>query len=129
MPRRRHRRATRLATQAIELGIATPEVIAHRVMRMALAGSSPSTVDRQEFLRMTAEKVAAFHESWINMSLAAWRANLQFFLSGPAWSAVWLRGGPRLRNTKMQHAALEIVSSGLAPIHRRAVRNAKRLRK
>ena len=78
---------------------------------------------------MTTEKVAAFYESWNNMSLAVWRANLRFFLSGPAWSAAWLSGGRRARNRKMQHAALDIVASGLAPIHRRAVRNAKRLRK
>ena len=72
----------------MELGLAAPEVIAQRLLRMALAGSSPSASDREEFSRMSAEKVSAFYESWNGMFLAAYRANLQWFLSAPAWSSV-----------------------------------------
>ena len=96
---------------------------------MALAGPSPSAADREEFLRMTTEKLYAFHESWNAMFLAMYRANLRFFLPGPAWSTFWLRQGGRVGSTKMRRVALDIVATGIAPIHRRAVSNAKRLRK
>ena len=79
MPHRRGLRTTRVATQAMELSLAVPEVVARRIMRMALAGSFPSDADRDEFLRMGTEKVSAFYESWNSMFLAGCRANLQFF--------------------------------------------------
>jgi len=128
MPHHR-RRAARLATQAMELGLAVPEVVARRVLRMALAGPSPSAADREEWLRMSAEKVSAFYESWNEMFLATYCANLRFFLSAPAWwSMAWSRHGHRTASASLQRAALDMLASGVAPIHRRAVRNAKRLR-
>jgi hypothetical protein len=114
--------------QAAELGVAVPEVVAHRVVRMALAGSSPSAADREEFFRMSAEKISAFYESWNSMYLAVYRANLQWFLSPPAWSTAWLSQGHRA-GAKVQQAALDILASGVDPIHRRAVSNARRLRR
>lgn len=128
MPRH-HRTATRLATQAMELGLAVPEVITHRVLRMALAGSSPNASDREEFYRMSAEKVSAFYESWNGIFLAACRVNMQLFLSAPVWSTSWLGQGHRAMSATLQRAALDIVASGVAPVHRRAVGNSKRLRK
>ena len=128
MPDRRRRRTTRVATQAIELSLAVPEVVARRVVRMALAGYSPSDADREEFLSMGAEKISAFYESWNSVFLAVWRANLEFFLSWPASSAIWPGPGRRTRSAAAQRAALDILASGIAPIHRRAVGNAKRLR-
>jgi hypothetical protein len=128
MPIRR-RRTTRLATQAMELSLAVPEVVAYRVARMALAGSSPSRADREEFFRMGAEKVSAFYESWNAIFLAACRANVQCLSFWPAWSSVWPGPGRRTLSTKLQRAALDIMASGIAPVHRRAMGNAKRLRK
>jgi len=113
----------------MELGLAVPEVVGYRIMRMALAGSSPSKADRDEFSRMSTEKVAAFYESWNAIFLAAWRANLQYVASWTAWPSVWLGVGRRSHSTRLQRAALDIVASGIAPVHRRAVGNAKRLRK
>jgi hypothetical protein len=92
---------------------------------MALAGASPSRRDREEFLRMNAEKVAAFYECWNGMLLAAYRANLQLFAA--AWPANW--AGPRASLRRTQRTALDILASGIAPVHRRAVANAKRLAK
>jgi hypothetical protein len=129
MSRRRRRPATHLATQTMELGFAVPEVITHRLVRMASAGSWQSAADREEFLRMSAEKFSAFYESWLGMFLAAHRANLRLFWSAPAWSAAWLGGSHRAGSVRVQRAALEILASGVAPIHRRAIANAKRLRK
>jgi hypothetical protein len=113
----------------MELGLAVPEVVGQRIMRMALAGSSPSKADRDEFSRMSTEKVSAFYESWNAIFLAAWRANLQCLASWTAWPSVWLVAGRRSHSTTLQRAVLDIVASGMAPVHRRAVGNAKRLRK
>ena len=128
MPTLYRRRAARLATQAAELGFAVPEVIAHRLTRMALAGFFPSSRDRQELYRMGAEKVLTFYESWNGMLLAAWHANLQLFFSAPAWSASWVSRQGQVARTHLQRTALDILHSGVSPIHRRAVANAKRLR-
>ena len=128
MPRRRHR----LATQAVELGLAVPQVVLRRMTRMALAGSSPTLADREEFTRMTAEKVAAFYESWNAMFVAAWRANLQLFLSAQPWTvAPRNRRGPRRRThgATARRIALDVLAEGAAPIHRRVVANEKRLRR
>jgi hypothetical protein len=113
----------------MELGPAIPEVVAYRVARMALAGSSPSKADREELFRMGTEKVSAFYESWNAIFLASCRANLQCLSFWPAWSSVWLGPGRRTFGTKLQRAALDIMASGIAPVHRRAMGNAKRLRK
>ena len=45
---RRSRKAERLGRQAAELAVAAPQVIAHRLARLALAGPAPSARDRVE---------------------------------------------------------------------------------
>lgn len=126
---RRKRRAHSLAAQWIDLGFAVPQVLAHRMMRMALAESLPSRRDRSEFYLMGAEKITAFYESWAGMSSEMLRATLEAWLS-PAPTA-WLpfplnRHLPRAA-AELQHAALGVLGRGIAPFHRRAVANAKRL--
>src|SRR5262252_9371655 len=78
---RRSRSSKRLAAQAFELSVTAPQVIAHRMARLAFAGLSPSARDRREFHRMGAEKGAAFYESWNAMYLSVLRANLNLALS------------------------------------------------
>jgi hypothetical protein len=129
MPTRRRSRATRLASQVMELSLAVPEVVSRRVSQMAFAGLSRSAGDREEFFRMNAEKISAFYESWNGMFVAVCRANSQLFLVAPAWSPPWVRPRRRPRRAQLQQAALDILASGVPPIHRRAVANAKRLRK
>jgi hypothetical protein len=89
---------------------------------------------RRELTRMVAEKQAAFGESWQAMTLHALR-------SQQALAAALVRGATPLssrRKAKMAAAALPIelhrtaiamLGKGLAPVHRRAVANAKRLGK
>jgi len=127
MPHRH--RSIRLATQAMDLGLAVPEVVARRVARMVSAGSSASAADREELLRMSAEKISAFHESWNAMFLAVCRANLRLFPSAQAWTALWLGQHHRARSAEVHHAMLDILVSGVTPIHRRVIANAKRLRR
>lgn len=119
MPSRHRRRASaRIARQAAELALATPQVMAHRLARLALAGTSPSARDRREFDRMVAEKLAAFYESWHAMSWALLRANLTWALAPLRFLGASRRGW-RTGST--------ILGAGLAPVHRRATANARRL--
>ena len=117
-----------LATQAAELAFAVPQVMAHRLGRMALAGANPSSRDRREFTRMGSEKSAAFVES---MAGTAWRIQLDFWLS--CWGlgfSPWLGHAGRRKVDSLAHAqraATAVLSSGLAPVHKRAVANARRL--
>jgi hypothetical protein len=71
----RRRRPQLLAVKAAELAFAVPQVVAHRVARMAIAGPKPSARDRKEFARMVAEQNAAFGESFNAMAAQAVRAD------------------------------------------------------
>jgi len=89
-----------LVAQSIDLGFAVPQVLAHRLYRM----------DPAEFYRMGSEKVVAFHQAWAAMAAQAFMENQKLAQS------FWFAG-------------LSILGSGMAPIRRRAVANAKRLRR
>jgi hypothetical protein len=119
------RKATRLSRQASELMLAAPQVVAHRLQRMARAGAQPSAKDRLEFQRMGLEKVAAFNESWRAMGLQLLKSQQQL-------GAAMLRGGVKgaavpSAAAAWQQAMLDIASQGLRPVHRRATANARRL--
>ena len=125
MPRRRKTQATSLMIKASELAFAVPQVVAHRVTRMALAGTSPTARDRREFEQMGAEKMAAFAESWNAMAAQAVRTN--YMLATSFWRS-WLTGKPtQISGLQMHSAALGVLGRGIGPVHRRAVANAKRL--
>ena len=74
---------------------------------------------------MGAEKFAAFGEAWTAMAAQAVLENQKLALSfmQSLWFP-WIRSRPS-RGTNQ--AALRILGKGLAPVHRRAVANAKRL--
>lgn len=129
---RSSRKAKSLSAKSAELALAVPQVVAHRIMRMALAGPKPSARDRKEFQSMVAEKQAAFAQSWIDMTQQTMRAQQAFAASimRAAWSpASW--GAPATRSllSQAQGSALGILGKGLAPVHRKAVANAERLRR
>jgi hypothetical protein len=119
-----------LMNQAADMAVAVPQVFAHRMTRLALAGAAPSPRDRKEFELMGAEKAAAFAESWRAMVTQAMRAQQELTLSmmRSAW-AMPLRGLPSAGDvaTQLNNAAMGVLSKGMAPVHRRAVANAKRL--
>ena len=132
MPLKGSRKSKSLATQAAELAFAVPQVVAHRVTRMAIAGPKPSARDRKEFKLMSAEKTAAFQESWSAMATQAVRANQA--LTASMMRSFWTPrlGGKALTGnmaSQMHNAALGVLGKGLAPVHRKAVANAKRLAK
>ncbi len=111
------------ALKTWELSVAAPQVVAHRMMRMAMAGSSPSLRDRKEFSRMGEEKVEAFGESLMAMSTAMFLTGQELALqSVRQWWSMW--GGAGFDMSDTYH---KVLSKGLAPVHRRATANARRL--
>ncbi len=122
----------RMATQTAALALAVPQVIAHRVARMATSGANPTSRDRGEFRRMGAEKVAAFGESWNAMAWQMLYANQALTLSlMRSWWSPWFGGRPSLADSmqQVQSAAMGVLNAGIAPVRRRARANAKRLGK
>lgn len=118
-----------LATRTAELAFAAPQVVAHRVARMALAGPILSKRDRTEFRLMGAEKTAAFAASWNAMALQVLRAQQALWLSfvRSLWS-LWLGGRALPRITpQLQNAVLGVLNQGMGPVHRTATANARRL--
>jgi len=130
VPSRSTRKKKSLTTKAAELAVAVPQVVAHRVTRMVIAGPTLSERDRKEFNLMVAEKKTAFAEAWQAMAMQTLRANQTLVASflRSIWSV-----SPRRRPTvgrvavQLHSAALGIFGKGLAPVHRKAVANAKRL--
>ena len=127
---RNTRSSKRLATQAAELTMAVPQVMAHRLTRMALAGHTLSDRDREEFDLMSSEKSAAFLESWQAMTVQSMRANQALSMS--FFRAFWSpsmaeKMSMRGMTAQIQNAALGVLGKGMAPVHQRAVANAKRL--
>ena len=116
MPKRTRSTAGANAIKLGELGLAVPQVVAHRLARMALAGPVPSARDSREFTGMVLEKQIAFAQAWIGMYGGIVRLQQRFLLACftgrvPSGSA----------------ALGAVAAKGLAPIHRKAVGNARRL--
>lgn len=108
MPARRRSPSTRLAQQTLELSLAAPQVVAHRLTRMALAGPRPSAADSREFNLMGTEKILAFQQSWAAMWMQMWQA--QFKVA-----------------EAMGQATMKTMAAGMTPVHSKAVANARRL--
>lgn len=128
MPRK-HSSAS-VARQHVELAWAAPQVIAHRTARMLAAGATPNARDSAEFTRMFAEKTTAFSEAWVAswaaMAWAPYKVAMEVLRAGP----VFARGGtmnlePLSRAWRSQ--GWGIAGSGITPLHRAAVANARRL--
>jgi len=128
MPRKHT--SSSIARQNIELAWAAPQVIAHRTARMMAAGTTPGARDTREFTRMFTEKTSAFSQAWIAswsaLCWAPWHVALEVLRAGAGAG----RGGsaaldPLWRAWRQQ--GWGIAGSGLAPVHRTAMANARRL--
>jgi hypothetical protein len=114
----------------VQLAMAAPMVVAQRMTRMALAGTSPSASDRKEMNRMSSEKAAAFVELWSTTATRMMRANMNlgFDLMRLAWSPWYGTGGlANAAAARFGDAATDSMQRSLVPMRRRAVANAKRL--
>ncbi|MBN9429283.1 MAG: hypothetical protein J0H09_22535 [Burkholderiales bacterium] len=122
---RRHSHALSSARKLGELGLAAPQVVTHRLAQAALNGPIYSSKDRREFIGMVHEKQVAFMQSWLAMAQESWKVQqrLWFWWAGSlAWPAAAWRRAPLAPD-----AWLRVSNAGLAPVHRKAVANAKRL--
>jgi hypothetical protein len=114
----------------MELALAVPQVVAHRVTRMALAGPKLSDRDRKEFQMMLDEKHAAFAQAWSDMAMHAFRANQAFTASMLRFVFTpfsYKKPSAASAAAQLQKAAIGVLRKGLAPIHRKGVSNARRL--
>jgi hypothetical protein len=141
MPPARTRRSRSVAfanplQKAAELSLAAPQVIALRSLMMLASGGAAST--NREMTRMSMEKLEAWQESAAAMAAQMQRTQQEWALTAmrqwwSAWAAPWqMFGAPTARralptSAQMQRAVSRLVDSGLAPVHRRAQANAKRL--
>ncbi len=116
------RRPRTTASKLAELSLAVPQVVAHRMTRMAMAGPTLSARDHKEFTGMVAEKQLAFAQSWLAMMSESVRQQQRFMLS-------WVGGVPSIgkQAAQSQSAMNSIAHAGLGPLHRKAVANSKRL--
>src|SRR5690242_18846957 len=127
----RTRKFKSLTIKSMELALSVPQVFAHRVARMALAGPRLTDRDRKEFQIMLQERHAAFAEAWSDMAMPAFRANqaltasmLSFYFTPFSYTRAAASAAAHVQN-----AAIDVLDKGLAPIHRKAVLNARRLAK
>ena len=130
MPLPRKRRTRSLAVQTAELAVAVPQVVAHRMTRMALAGPKLSARDRKEFALMLAEKNAAFGQAWQAMAAQALLANQALgasYVRALLAAAQGRKLPPATAAAQWHRAALGVLGKGLEPVHRKAVANARRL--
>ena len=119
----RQSRTRSTGRQLAELSVAAPQVIAHRVTRMALSSpASPSRRDQKEFTGMVMEKQVAFAQSWWTLCMEMSKVQQSLFLS-------WMRGPAAFSGqlSRMPMALERVSAKSVAPIHRKAVQNSKRL--
>jgi hypothetical protein len=118
-----------MARQMAELSFAVPQVVGHRVLRMATAGSNPSARDRKEFALMGNEKIHAFMQSWGAMWVQMVRIQLSMAqgLAATAWAPFLGRRGSFDVSRHAASAAAQLMAAGLAPVHAKAVANSRRL--
>jgi hypothetical protein len=143
-----------LGLKAAQMSAAAAQVIAIRSTRMAAAGLNPGAADRRENVRMVTEKVDAFARAGQALAIGAtpllagmaaqsWRAGLDLFDAGARLAAsrtpaqtlerqrrladVLMRGAPAARHGAASDAAARLAHRALAPVHRKATANAKRL--
>jgi hypothetical protein len=131
MPSRRRTRkhdAWSTTLKTAELAWATPQVVAHRLGRMAVAGPLMSSRDTEEFTRMWSEKVTAFGDSWTAMTFKGFAANqaVMSSLMRGLWNP-WHAASSLKTMSHLQDATWGVLAAGLHPVHRAAVANARRL--
>jgi len=113
---------TQTLRQLGDLSIDAPFVIGHRLARIALAGPVPNARDQKEFVGMVLEKQLAMTQSWFAM----WGELMS--VQHSLWTA-WLGGSNSwwLTAATPHLTAQRVLNEGLAPYHKTAGENARRL--
>ncbi len=118
----------RLGRQVAEINAVVPGIVSRRLMRLALAGAVPSHSDRTELSRMSSEKWQAASQSAVAMTAFAMQQQMamaQSFMH--AMWAPWM--GMSRSSIPVPNPVAAMLSAGLAPYHRIATANARRLGK
>ena len=110
-----------LALKTGEMLWASSQVIPLRLGRMAAAGPNPSRRDRIEFARMGPEKLQAGAESMLAAAAAWQQMQLRWWMQ--LWMPWLATGGSPSFGTQLAR----LHSVALAPVHRAATANARRL--
>lgn len=121
----------RLAAQTSDIATASPQVIAARLHRMALAGVNPSSKDLREFYGMGAEKILAVQQSCMAMSIELTKAHQRRVMSlftSKSMSAK-RRVAKLLSPADMYRTTMDVMNQGLTPFRTKVVANAKRLKR
>jgi hypothetical protein len=145
-----------LGVKAIEMSTAAAQVIAIRTTRMARHGLHPDAADRREMTLMGAEKVDAFARAGqalaqgalplmagvagqalrtgmdllvASTQLAASRSIPQTMAHQRKLADTLMRGAPAAHQGAASQATARLAHRALAPVHRKATANAKRLTK
>ena len=143
-----------LGVKAVQMSTAAVHVIAIRTTRMAAAGLNPTAADRREMTRMGAEKVDAFSRAGhalatgalplvagmaggalrtgvdlVNaaLHLAASRTIPQTMARQRKLADTLMRSTSSAQHGTAAHATARLAHRALAPVHRTATANAKRL--
>ena len=147
---------TTLGMKAMQMSAAAAQVIAIRTTRMAAHGANPSAADKREMHRMGAEKVDAFSRAGLALStgamplmagaaMQAWRTGFDVFDASTRLASsrtipqtlasqrrladTLMRGGTASGQASASNATARLAHRALAPVHRKATANAKRLTK
>lgn len=145
----------RLLRQSAELALAAPQVVALRLAGMVAGGLPPDAHTRGEYARMGIEKAIAAQQSlaamswqlfqmqqqWALQAMTQWMRLFTVPIAGTVGAQGALKSLPMLSwmpatdaalrspAVEMQRAFVQIAQRGLAPVHRRATANLRRLRK
>lgn len=119
----------RLGQQCAEINAVVPGIVSRRVMQLAWAGAGASRADRTEMSRMSSEKWQAASQS--AMAMTAFAMQQQMAIAQSFWQAVWApwMGVPGNRGLPVSNPLAGMLSAGIAPYHRIATANARRLGK
>jgi hypothetical protein len=119
-----------------ELAVAAPQVIAFRTAPMLACGPFRRASTQAEVARMSSEKFQAFAESISAMNAQLYAANQKWAsLAIQQWWNVWLTPWsvpnwwasftPICKHA--ESTATKLIAAGIAPVHRRATGNVRRL--
>lgn len=128
----RNDKTLQLGRQIAEINAVVPGIVAQRMVRMARAGAAPSRADRAEMTRMSSEKWDAATQSMF--AATRFTLDLQMRTMQMVWQmamAPWL-GTPAARDDghadPVGDPVAGLMHAALAPYHRIATANARRLR-
>jgi hypothetical protein len=143
----RRTRSSSTLVKVAELAVAVPQVVALRTAQMLAAGTTPTARDRAEFSQMGSEKAAALWQSMAGLSRQLVSTN-QAYARGVLmrlmriWMTPWWLSAQRPpvqtmavlparvlvpTRREQQRAVCAVAATAVAPVHRRATANAKRL--